>query len=319
MTSTPTSYLPLTPHHAAVNTSSSRSSSASASAAERWKAVVARDANNNSFVYGVKSTRIYCRPCCPGRLARRANVEFFDTPAEAEMAGYRSCKRCQPQLLVRDNPQARVVQQARRTIAMAMVASGQIPRLQDLAAEANLTPSHFHRVFKKITGVTPVQYAKAVKADLAKAALSTTKSPPQSAVALSASVSASVSASTDSSASASPITPVTDLAEDQDQIHPDYAASSNSNCSPPVVPLAAPDSISFDNHSLADSQTFPPTLNATTTTNGADSCFTLDDFIDWDQFDALMEQERSDAPSATIGVDVDVIGGLIPQPPTMSE
>ncbi|KAG9800878.1 hypothetical protein KCU95_g235, partial [Aureobasidium melanogenum] len=60
----------------------------------RWQALVTRNpAANNKFVYCVRTTRIYCRPICKARLARRANVEFFATPFEAENAGYRACKR----------------------------------------------------------------------------------------------------------------------------------------------------------------------------------------------------------------------------------
>ncbi|KAL1980384.1 hypothetical protein VTN96DRAFT_4200 [Rasamsonia emersonii] len=146
------SYLPLAPCHAKTPTS----------AAARWRAVTTRDASADTFVYAVRSTRIYCRPSCPARLARRANIEFFDTPAQAEAAGFRPCKRCTPHLHVRDDPHVRVVQQARDTIAAAVL-SGQTPKLQELAAEANLTPSHFHRVFKKITGMTPGQYARTMR------------------------------------------------------------------------------------------------------------------------------------------------------------
>ncbi|KAG9596227.1 hypothetical protein KCU77_g5192, partial [Aureobasidium melanogenum] len=60
----------------------------------RWQALVTRNpAANGTFVYCVLTTHIYCRPTCPARLARRANVEFFSTSSEAEAAGYRACKR----------------------------------------------------------------------------------------------------------------------------------------------------------------------------------------------------------------------------------
>src|SRR4051812_34929914 len=65
----------------------------------RWKAVQSRDpAADSAFIYCVRTTKIYCRPICKARLARRANVEFFRTSHEARKAGYRACKRCKPEL-----------------------------------------------------------------------------------------------------------------------------------------------------------------------------------------------------------------------------
>ncbi|KNG90982.1 DNA repair and transcription factor Ada [Aspergillus nomiae NRRL 13137] len=119
------------------------------SATARWQAVVRRDATAESFVYAVLTTKIYCRPSCPARLARRANVQFYDTPSLAEKAGFRPCKRCKPQSLRAGNPQAQVIQRACKTI-QSEIASGSKPTLRELASQACLTPSHFHRVFKKL-------------------------------------------------------------------------------------------------------------------------------------------------------------------------
>ncbi|KAJ5495377.1 hypothetical protein N7539_000493 [Penicillium diatomitis] len=127
---------------------------------QRWQAITKRDPTINDFVYAVRTTKIYCRPCCPARLARRANVQFFDTAAQAETAGFRACKRCRPQAegtALANHPQTAFVDQACETIR-AQLAVGLKPRLQDLAAQAGLTASHFHRVFKKRVGVTPGQY-----------------------------------------------------------------------------------------------------------------------------------------------------------------
>ncbi|KAK0609049.1 Bifunctional transcriptional activator/DNA repair enzyme Ada [Lasiodiplodia hormozganensis] len=67
----------------------------------RWRALTARDpAAHASFVYAVLSTRIYCRPTCPARLARRANIVFYDAAAQAAAAGFRACKRCRPDVVV---------------------------------------------------------------------------------------------------------------------------------------------------------------------------------------------------------------------------
>lgn len=129
----------------------------------RWRAIVNRDAAATCFVYGVRTTKIYCRPRCPARLARRANVIFYDTPAQAEKAGYRPCKRCKPEdLRAPTDPHVRLAQKACETMTLAAMAAGerQRPTLQDLASEAGLTPSHFHRVFKKVVGLTPGKFAR---------------------------------------------------------------------------------------------------------------------------------------------------------------
>lgn len=134
------------------------------SSAERWQAITKRDTTVNSFVYGVLTTKIYCRPSCGARLARRANVEFYDTPSQAEKAGFRPCKRCRPHTggtAAQSNPQAVMVEHACKVIREE-VATGLKPRLHDLAVHAGLTPSHFHRVFKKLLGVTPGQYVDSV-------------------------------------------------------------------------------------------------------------------------------------------------------------
>src|ERR1700682_3637406 len=63
----------------------------------RWAAVIARDLNaNGKFYYSVETTGVYCRPCCPSRLAKPENVRFHATCADAERAGFRPCKRCRP-------------------------------------------------------------------------------------------------------------------------------------------------------------------------------------------------------------------------------
>ncbi|KAL5342961.1 metal binding domain of Ada-domain-containing protein [Aspergillus crustosus] len=139
-----------------------RASAPETSTAIRWHAVVTRDPTATSFVYGVLTTKIYCRPSCAARLARRANIDFYDSPSHAERAGFRACKRCKPETLKpAPNPQIVFVQRACRTIR-ADILSGVKPTLTKLAGEAGLTPSHFHRVFKKVMGVTPGKYAAGI-------------------------------------------------------------------------------------------------------------------------------------------------------------
>ena len=133
--------------------------------AQRWSAVQSRDAlADGQFVYCVKTTGIYCRPVCKARLARRANVEFMVIPREAEAAGYRPCMRCKPELTDQAMPdeQRMAVNKACELIETAE-RDGTKSDLERLAKEVGLTKSHFHRVFKKVTGVTPRAYAELIQ------------------------------------------------------------------------------------------------------------------------------------------------------------
>jgi hypothetical protein len=64
-----------------------------------WRGVLERDSSLDGVIfYGVRSTRIYCRPSCPSRRPRRENAVFFRTPSDAEHAGFRPCRRCEPRM-----------------------------------------------------------------------------------------------------------------------------------------------------------------------------------------------------------------------------
>jgi len=124
----------------------------------RWASVVARNAEaDGSFYYAVRTTGVYCRPSCAARLARPENVGFYATGEEAEKAGFRPCKRCQPDRASLAEQYAAKVTQACRVIEEAETA----PVLEDLAMRVGMSPYHFHRVFKQATGLTPRQYAAA--------------------------------------------------------------------------------------------------------------------------------------------------------------
>ena len=126
--------------------------------AKRWAAVVQRDkAPDAGFFVAVVTTGIYCRPWCPSRLPKRANVSFYATAAEARAAGFRACKRCKPDERVLAALDGAKVTEACRQIEMAEVA----PSLAQLAEVSGLSRYHFHRLFKAVTGVTPKAYAAA--------------------------------------------------------------------------------------------------------------------------------------------------------------
>ncbi|MEQ8234890.1 MAG: bifunctional DNA-binding transcriptional regulator/O6-methylguanine-DNA methyltransferase Ada [Gammaproteobacteria bacterium] len=123
-----------------------------------WAAVCARDAAaDGGFVYAVRTTGVFCRPSCPSRRPRRENVRFFATAAGAAAAGFRACRRCRPQ-----GPGHAAAEAALVARACALIEAAESPpRLADLAAELGYSPWHFHRLFRRVTGVTPRAYAEA--------------------------------------------------------------------------------------------------------------------------------------------------------------
>jgi AraC family transcriptional regulator of adaptative response/methylated-DNA-[protein]-cysteine methyltransferase len=124
----------------------------------RWAAVQSRDAKaDGTFVYSVKTTGVFCRPSCAARPARPENVAFHTSPENAQRAGFRPCKRCRPTDEQASTQQANVVAELCRFIE----AAEQPPRLAELAARAGLSAQYLHRVFKRITGLTPRAYAAA--------------------------------------------------------------------------------------------------------------------------------------------------------------
>lgn len=127
----------------------------------RYEAVRRRDrAYDGAFLYGVRSTGVYCRPGCPARLALRRNVSFHPTCEAAEGAGFRACLRCRPKAASQPERQAALVARACRMID----AVEEMPVLAELAHRVGMSPFHFHRVFSQVAGVTPKGYADARRA-----------------------------------------------------------------------------------------------------------------------------------------------------------
>lgn len=126
--------------------------------AARLAAVRRRDpAADRQFLYSVASTGVFCYPSCAARPALAHNIGFHESRAAAERAGFRPCKRCRPDLPPRAEREARVVETACRRIEQAE----EVPSLAALAAHVRLSPQHFHRLFRRIAGITPKAYAAA--------------------------------------------------------------------------------------------------------------------------------------------------------------
>lgn len=122
-----------------------------------WAAFMRRDRAWDGRVIGaVKTTGIYCKPSCPARRPKREHVEFFASNEEARTAGYRPCLRCKPDEVGRDRE---AIARAVKLIEEAEEA----PSLAELADAVGYAPHHFQRLFKRDLGVSPAEYARAVR------------------------------------------------------------------------------------------------------------------------------------------------------------
>ena len=131
---------------------------------QRWDLVTRRQPAD--FLYAVTTMGVYCRPGCASRLPLRRNTRFFAERAEAEQAGFRACKRC--------DPKGERADLARAVVAGACAqieAAEAIPSLAALALRSGYSRFHFLRLFRDIAGVTPRSYAEGVRARRLMAAL----------------------------------------------------------------------------------------------------------------------------------------------------
>jgi len=124
-----------------------------------WKAVVGSDARfDGVFVFGVKTTGVYCKPSCGSRLPKRENVDFYASTDEAERGGLRACKRCRPDAVGAADP---IVESVLK--ACELIVQDESLTLDRLAGSFGVSASHFQRTFKDVIGVSPKKYADAIK------------------------------------------------------------------------------------------------------------------------------------------------------------
>jgi AraC family transcriptional regulator of adaptative response/methylated-DNA-[protein]-cysteine methyltransferase len=140
----------------------------------RWNAVAARDASKDGdFVYGVLTTGVYCRPSCPARKPLRKNVRFFATPAAAERAGLRPCRRCRPD----ETRPSRAVDPRIRMACDLIARHAESPlTLKALADAVGMSPFHFQRRFKASIGLTPKEFHEAERVRALKSGLKSARS-----------------------------------------------------------------------------------------------------------------------------------------------
>ena len=131
---------------------------------QRWDSVRRRVPAD--FLYGVTTMGIYCRPGCPSRPPLRRNVRFFLACEEAEAAGFRACRRCDPK-----GERAALARSVVQDACAFIEADDAIPALDQLAARSGYSKFHFLRMFRNHTGLTPARYAEGVRARRLRTAL----------------------------------------------------------------------------------------------------------------------------------------------------
>ena len=134
---------------------------------DRWQAVLARDPRaDEQFVFAVLTTGIVCRPSCRARHALRKNVHFYPDVHHAVQAGFRPCKRCRPD---KRDPQEEKLEKVER--ACRLLEQDPALTLEMLAQQVAMSPFHFHRLFKSVTGMTPKAWQQAARGQRLRTAL----------------------------------------------------------------------------------------------------------------------------------------------------
>ncbi|WP_409272802.1 bifunctional transcriptional activator/DNA repair enzyme AdaA [Neobacillus sp. SCS-31] len=130
---------------------------------EMWEKIIACDRKYDGlFFTAVKTTKIYCRPSCRSRKPKKMNVEFYKDIDEVERAGYRPCKRCQPEV-----GQSPTIEHVRTITTFLINHYKQTLKLKDIADQVGLSPFYLERLFKQETSETPRTYLEKIRIDKA--------------------------------------------------------------------------------------------------------------------------------------------------------
>lgn len=133
-------------------------------------AVMSRDNSfDGVFVYGVSSTRVYCRPSCPARRPRPDKLVFFPNSSAAERSGFHACSRCTPQ---QPGPRTRQAELASELCDFMRANFSRKLTLATLATQFGVSPYYLQRTFKRTVGVSPRQYLEEYRISKLKTYLS---------------------------------------------------------------------------------------------------------------------------------------------------
>ena len=140
------------------------------------RALDARDARfDGVFFVGITTTRIYCRPVCPARVAYQDHRRFFRSAAAAESAGFRPCMRCRPELapgLALIDAVPRLARAAAHRIAAGALNGRTVA---DLASDPGVGERQLRRALEREIGVSPLALAQTHRLLLAKQLLADTR------------------------------------------------------------------------------------------------------------------------------------------------
>ncbi|MHA4095573.1 bifunctional transcriptional activator/DNA repair enzyme AdaA [Bacillus cereus] len=131
---------------------------------EQWHAIIYNDSSyDNKFYYGVKTTGIFCRPSCKSKIPKRDNVNIFKNAQEALSQNFRPCKRCKPTALNLPNEEwiKHITDYIDKNFDEPLT-------LERLASICHGSPFHLQRTFKKIKGLTPMEYIQQIRTSKAK-------------------------------------------------------------------------------------------------------------------------------------------------------
>ncbi len=119
----------------------------------RWLAVESKNREfDGVFYFGVQTTGVFCRPSCASRPPKRENVSFFSTPDDAERAGFRACLRCKPKNEYFPGTGAELIQ---RAFEVLQDQEAEIPTVDELSSELNVSSGHLQKTFKSMIGLSP--------------------------------------------------------------------------------------------------------------------------------------------------------------------
>lgn len=149
--------------------------------AECDRARLARDPSyDGRFFTGVRTTGVYCRPVCPARQPRSANVRYFPSAAAAELAGFRPCLRCRPEtapFCPAWKGTRATVDKALRLIVEEGALDAESACVEDLAERLGIGARQLSRLFARHLNATPIQVAKTARVQRAKRLLDDTELP----------------------------------------------------------------------------------------------------------------------------------------------